>query len=142
MTRADYIASLCARLDQAVRVPFEPVSVGDWSPKVAECHQNADRWVEAHPDFAVVRGWVTYASFGELGCRLTAHSVVRRGDMLLDITPLEDDAARRGMHFLTHDGSEELFSAVKAGSIFIDCLTCEADALDNWSPEMPDDEDE
>jgi hypothetical protein len=74
---------------------------------------------------------------------LTAHSVVRGSDgPLLDITPLEDEAARLGMHFLAHDGSEELFSAAKAAGISIDCLAYEADALDMWCPEMPDDGDE
>jgi hypothetical protein len=121
MTRDEYAATICARLDEAVRVPFLPNPLGD----VAECHANVDAWVASHSDYEAVRGWVTCVSFGELGARLTAHSVVRSPDgRLHDITPLIDEAVRAGMHFVEHHGSDELFFEAKAVSVFIDCVTC------------------
>ena len=122
MTRDEYAASVCARLDQAVAVPFQPVAIA----KIADCHMNADAWVAANPNYQTVRGWVKCASFGDLGARLTAHSVVRTPEgKLLDITPLADESLRGGMHFIEHEGSERLFFAAKEGSVFIDCLTCQ-----------------
>ncbi len=89
MNRADYEADICGRLDQAERVPFKPVFIGDWRPQVAQCHENVDAWVKGNLGAVAVRGWVTYASFGELGIGLTAHSVVQDSDgRLFDITPL------------------------------------------------------
>lgn len=123
MTRADYEKSVCARLDQAIPVPFKAVSTGDWSPKVAECHQNADTWVRANPGCQAVRGWVTYASFGGSGVGLTAHSIVRGQDgALIDITPLENENVRAGMHFIEHEGDPAIFDQMRAVGINIHCL--------------------
>jgi hypothetical protein len=77
MTRTEYEKTVCDRLAQAVRVPYRMVTFANGStPVPSACHQNADRWVEENPGFAVVRGWVTYADFG-LSIGLTGHSVVR-----------------------------------------------------------------
>jgi hypothetical protein len=123
MTRAEYELAVCARLDQAVRVPFRQVSFADWSPKVAECHQNADTWVAANPEFEAVRGWVIYASFGGDSVGLTAHSIVRdQSGALFDITPLGDEGARDGMRFVEHEGDPAIFEKMKATGINIDCL--------------------
>jgi hypothetical protein len=144
MTRTEYQTSICARLDRAVRVPFKPVSIGDWSPQIADCHQNADTWARAKPDYEAVRGWVSYASFGGGSIGLTAHSVVRHENgALIDITPLCDESVRRGMAFIEHEGDPALFDAMKAGGINIDCLDfAEPGPGDEWLPGMQDESDE
>src|SRR5882672_334123 len=88
LTRPAYEASVCHRLCQAERVPFQEVSLPDWRPSFDDCHGNVNRWVEANRGTTAVRGSVTYADFG-LATGLTAHSVVRGADgQLFDITPL------------------------------------------------------
>lgn len=90
------------------------------APKVAECHQNADAWVSVHPEFKVVRGWVTYASFGGDSVAFMAHSVVRdQSGRLFDITPLLNETVRTGMRFVEHEGDPDMFIAMKALGIFI-----------------------
>lgn len=119
--RSDYEASICQRLDQAVHVPFHQVSVPDWSPKVADCHANVDKWVQAHPECTAIRGWVTYADFG-VAIGLTAHSVVRNIDgRLIDITPLGNEDCRLGMRFIPHLGEDRDFFALKELGIYINC---------------------
>jgi hypothetical protein len=82
--------------------------------------------VQANTGSAVVRGWVTYASFGDAGFGLTAHSVVRDPDgSLFDITPLLDDSLRQGMQFIEHDGDLASFDKMKAHGIQIHCLSFE-----------------
>lgn len=123
MTRAEYEASLCARREDAAVVPFLKVAFDGWSPKVGCCHQNADMWVRANPEFEVVRGWVTYASFGGDSFGLTAHSIVRdRSGALFDITPLDDEGLRASMHFILHEGDPTIFFEMKALGINICCL--------------------
>jgi hypothetical protein len=121
-TRAEYESAVCARVDQAVRVPFRKVLLADWSPKVAECHQNADIWVAVNPAFEAVRGWVIYASFGGDSVGLTAHSIVRdQSGALFDITPLGSEYARNGMRFVEHEGDPAIFEKMKAMGINIHC---------------------
>jgi hypothetical protein len=123
LTRGDYEVSICTRRREAVPVLFRPVLLADWCPKVAECHLNVDRWVEANPGDTAVRGWVTYASFGH-AIGLTAHSVVRGKDgQLFDITPLENgnEYLRAGMRFIPHIGDEQAFSAMRELDIYINC---------------------
>lgn len=62
----------------AVRVPFRGVSIGDWTPSVAHCHDNVDRWVRHHPSAKAVRGWAWQGGDGVYSTVL-AHSVVRKG---------------------------------------------------------------
>jgi len=122
MDRARYEADICNRLRQSDRIPFLTVSIGDWEPKVGECHQNVDTWVKARPDCMAVRGWVTYACFGDNSTGLTAHSVVQFADgELLDITPLEREGLRGGMRFVRHLGDEESFTVEKHRNLFISC---------------------
>ena len=153
MTRQDYAASICSRLDQAVRVPFQTVAIADWSPKVAECHENVDRWVREHPGYQAVRGWVTYRPLPGGGVQLTAHSVLRGPNgALLDITPLGNEAARCGMSFVEHTGEDGVFFEIEAVGIFLDCPGYQSEADDSGLPypeilepgfsEMLDDEDE
>jgi len=115
VTRDEYAADVCTRLDQAADIPFQPVAIGGWEPQRGKCHENVDFWVKANPGSIAVRGWVT-------GNRLTAHSVVQGVDgKLLDITPLCDERERLGMHFVRHVGDEQVFWAAKELSVFIDC---------------------
>jgi hypothetical protein len=120
-SRIEYESSICSRLHQAVHVPFRHVSLPDWSPVVADCHANVDRWVEAHSEYEPVRGWVTYASFG-IATGLTAHSVVCGPDgQLFDITPLGNEDYRQSMRFVAHIGDDTSFTAMKAADLFIKC---------------------
>lgn len=102
-------------------MPFRQVSLGDWRPKVGDCHANVNIWVKANPGTTAVRGWVTYASFG-IAIGLTAHSVVRDTDpRLIDITPLENEHNRSSMRFVPHLGDEDVFFAVLKMDICINC---------------------
>lgn len=126
MDRNAYIAKICSRFGLRTHVPFRRVSIGDWRPSVACCHDNVTKWVAAHPDAKAVRGWVTLYGDGFSGMFLTAHSVVEQSDgELYDITPLEDEdhhqADRLGMLFIKHVGDERLFFAFKAGGHTINC---------------------
>jgi hypothetical protein len=46
-------------------------------PLQTECHPNVDKWVEQDTGATAVRGWVTYADFGD-AIVVIAHSVVKQ----------------------------------------------------------------
>jgi hypothetical protein len=121
----NYRRSICNALKSSVQVPYVAVSLEDWRPSVARCHENADRWVRANPGQTSVRGWVTVGTDGGTRMLLTHHSVVRGEDgSLFDITPLETEAIRAGMRFVPHDGSESDFFWFKdLFQPFLDCDT-------------------
>jgi hypothetical protein len=128
VNRADYEADICSRLHEARVIPFRKVAMSGGLPAVANCHSNVDAWVKAHPDCKAVRGWVTYASFGDQGLGLTAHSIVQDADsQLFDITPLGDERVRPSMHFARHMGDDESFSIQRLQNLFITC-SCSGDA--------------
>ncbi|HEY6252367.1 MAG TPA: hypothetical protein VI685_20625 [Candidatus Angelobacter sp.] len=128
LTRVDYEASVCARLSEADHVPLKFVSLGDWQPEVGDCHRNVDRWVEANPGAAGVRGWVAHVSYGT-AIGLTAHSVVRGQDgQLFDITPLKNEYYRKTMRFIPHIGDDETFFAMVKMGIEIRC-PCELNLM-------------
>jgi hypothetical protein len=134
MTRDEYVATVCVRLDQAVAVPFRPVSLENWFPRTRECHENADILARALPELTPVRGWVTNGSYGPLGVSLAAHSVLRTADgTLIDVTPLADESLRGSMHFIEHEGAERLFREAKKLSNFIDCWNCTTQETSEWS---------
>ncbi len=68
------------------------------------CHANAEKWIAAHPEYEVVRGWLLWPQAGPPYMR-HAHSVVSGPTGLEDVTPLRDS----GLHFLKHEGSEQTF---------------------------------
>jgi len=120
-SRSDYEASICQRLGEALRVPFRHVSLPGWSPEVADCHANVDKWVQVHPECTATREWVTYADLG-VAIGLTAHSVVRNIDgHLFDITPLGNEDCRFGMRFIPYLGEDRDFFALKEVGIYINC---------------------
>ncbi len=41
----EYDADICRRGINPELVPFQKVSIGEWSPQTGQCHQNATRWV-------------------------------------------------------------------------------------------------
>jgi hypothetical protein len=135
--RRAYEEAICARLTEGEVVPFKEVSIGEWRPKVAECHGNVDTWVRSNPQTVAVRGWVTLYPIGELGIKLTAHSIVQAPDgTRFDITPLADEGAREGMRFVAHVADDQTFLEMKAINVF---LTCPPDlmldlAQQGWSP--------
>ena len=121
--RADYEASILARLDQAVRVPFREVSLNNWRPGHNDCHNNVDTCVAANPSCKAVRGWMI-----ESTCSLTAHSVVRDTDgQLFDITPFTDDRLRLG--FIEHEGDDAAFERMKAAGVQIFGPTIDSEEL-------------
>lgn len=127
----EYVASICARRADAVVVPFVEVSADGWSPEIAKCHLNVDRWVVLNPGCEAVRGWITYISYGPAGVQLTAHSVVRNPEgTLIDITPVYP-GAQRGGAFVEHQGDPAEFFAIIATSLDLRCpsLDPEADAV-------------
>jgi hypothetical protein len=130
-TRQEYEATICKGRDGAALVPFVEVTIGDWTPEIADCHNNVDRYVAARPGCEPIRGWICYASFGPDGEGFTAHSVMRndRGE-LFDITPVYPSAERGGV-FLPHRGDEALFLAMRTQCIHIKCPSLDpaADAL-------------
>lgn len=145
MDRDEYLRDICARSGRSVDVRFMPDAfIGDWKPKVGDCHANVDYWVRHHPDYAPVRGWLCYASFGPDSRGYTAHSVLRTpAGELVDITPVED---RNFVHrwFIEHLGDEAAFLEMRAG-IYIN-LSCQGDlpapqltpmlALQGYQPEL------
>ncbi|MGO4569331.1 hypothetical protein AB4Z52_30870 [Rhizobium sp. 2YAF20] len=124
MTRDEYERDVCARSGAAVDVPFKPdVFIGNWKPKVAECHANVDYWVAHHAGYAPVCGWLCYASFGPDSRGYTAHSVLRHPNGgLVDITPVED---RNFVHrwFIEHLGDDTTFLEMRKDTLIN--LTCQ-----------------
>jgi hypothetical protein len=143
MTREEYEADICARLDPTAEpVPFRPVTLDGWKPDVACCHRNVNRWVAAYPGTAAVRGWILHQSFDELGHGLTAHSIVRDVDgTLYDITPVLE-GAQRGGAFVEHQGDDTLFLAM-AEPNEIKCLRCSKEEMEAafWNMAPPTDDD-
>lgn len=126
--RAEYEAAICSRRVGAVIVPFREVSLDGWAPKIADCHNNVDRWVATNPRCEAVRGWITYISFGPVGVQLTAHSIVRdqNGD-LFDITPVFEGSPRGGA-FVEHPGDSIVFFVMKDSDIRCPSFDPAADA--------------
>ena len=123
MDRAEYEASILARLDQAVRVPFRENPFKDWCPKPNDCHNNVDAWVVADPSCTAVRGWLI-----ESTSSLTAHSVVRGVDgQLFDVTPFRDENLR--LPFIEHEGDDASFDQMKAAGGKILGWTVDPDEL-------------
>lgn len=116
VSRVDYEASICKRLEKAENVPFRSVSFPDWQPEIGDCHRNVDKWVEASRGASAVRGWIAHVCYGmEIG--LAAHSVVRGADgQLFDITPFGNEGVRKSTRFIAHIGDDTtFFSMVKMG---------------------------
>lgn len=130
-TPEEYTTSICVHRAAAVVVPFVEVSLDGWTPVVAACHANVDRWVADNPGCQATRGWISYMSFGPAGEQLTAHSVVRNPDgTLIDITPVYPGALRGGA-FVEHQGDPtEFFDMIEAFGHEMRCpsLDPEADA--------------
>ena len=127
-TPEEYATSICSTRADAAMIPFVEVALDGWTPQIADCHANVDRWVAANPGCEAVRGWVSYISFGPAGEELTAHSVVRNPDgALIDITPVWPGAPRGGA-FIEHGGDTALFFAMKVRNIHCPSLDPEADA--------------
>lgn len=124
MTRDEYETDVCSRRRDAEKIPYHAVGIGDWRPKVAECHANADAWVRANPRTKAIGGWVEYASFGEGTVALTAHSIVEDADgRRFDITPLyqENTSIPRYVQFVEHRGDDASFFAMKDQDHEIQC---------------------
>lgn len=77
-------------------------------PEAHRCHENVDRWVSEGRRRIAVRGWLV-SSWNEYGGVFDAHSVVKEGLSMFDITPL-----RASLKFISHRGSEENFLTLRA----------------------------
>ncbi|ARQ13147.1 hypothetical protein NXC12_PD00035 (plasmid) [Rhizobium etli] len=141
--RDDYERDICARSKSAVDVRYEPdASIGDWTPKVAECHANVDYWVNHRAGYAAVRGWLAHIGCGDLH-GYTAHSVLRdpHGE-LVDITPVED---RNLVHrrFIAHLGDDAAFLRMRTPKLEILCQrNCPAPAFELEWVNQPIDSDD
>lgn len=123
MDRAEYEATILARVGEGVRVPFRDVNIGEWKPLPNDCHNNVNTWVGARAGQTAVRGWLV-----ESVCSLTAHSVVRNQDgILYDITPFRDESLR--LNFIEHRGEEAIFNQMKALSVQIFGFVVDSDDL-------------
>jgi hypothetical protein len=85
-----------------------PTDLGHFRGERSKCHDNVDRWCQAHPNDLPVRGWL--ATDMVLGAMFERHSIINRSQTgLLDITPMSD---RTESIFLIHDGSQEEFNSL------------------------------
>ncbi|UCF24502.1 MAG: hypothetical protein JSV72_03250 [Ralstonia sp.] len=75
------------RLPLAQQVPpLNETAKADWNPVPADCHANADRWIERSPGCKRIRGWVIEGG-REYGAICHAHSVVQDASgQLWDVT--------------------------------------------------------
>jgi hypothetical protein len=124
MELAEYTGLIFAGLRTAVHAPYVPVSLGDWQPLIADCHNNVVRWVRGNAGDTAVRGWVNVGTDGGTGFFLTHHSVVRGKDgRLFDITPIESETTiRTTMRFIPHVGSDgEFFYFKDRFQPFLNC---------------------
>ncbi len=111
-TEFEYFSGLVSRYSDAVLVPGYEYA----DARAANCHDNAEVFVKAHPDHSVVRGWLLAGiAFTSGMYRIVAHSVVRRPGALglIDVTPLSA-SDRQCYRFLEHRGTEQEFLALKA----------------------------
>lgn len=137
LTRRHYEQQVCDGLVSAEVVPFREIVPEGWKPEIGNCHENVDRWVEANPECAAVRGWVVNASYGPAMVGVTAHSVVKGPDgHLFDITPVCDERVRPGMLFVPHSGDEASFKELRTGIGM--SFTCPPGLLDNMQPTSGD----
>lgn len=128
--RRVFETAICSRLIEAEIIPFKKVAIGEWQPKIAECHENVDTWVQTNPGASAVRGWVVFASYGGDAVGLTAHSVVRGpAGELFDITPIQNENDRHPLHFIAHLGDERSFLEMRKGVGI--SFTCPPDLMDN-----------
>lgn len=98
------------RRDQAIQLDYVTPCPDDWEPIPHHCHENADRWVDEHPAWRVVRGWLIVLDDG-VSALFDAHSVVRDPlGQLWDVT--QSEVSR----FVIHTGREDEFmKKVKSG---------------------------
>jgi hypothetical protein len=130
--RRQYEWQICARIKASQIIPFRNVSIGDWRPEIAKCHDNVARWIKSNPGHTAIHGWIVNASYGEDRVGVTAHTVVRDEDgSLFDITPVADERVRPGMAFVLHPGDDTSFYELRTGTGI--SYSCPPDILDNIS---------
>lgn len=107
---AEVANELYRRRDEAIFVRQEQVWVGDWTPDLARCHDNVDKWIAAHSGDKAVRGWLILDISGgaNFAFYFNAHSVVEQDHTLIDITPSEPPC-----RFLRHIGTDADFERFK-----------------------------
>jgi hypothetical protein len=113
------VDSVRARLGEQERlVRKTAVRIGDWRPKVHECHDNVAYWVARNPKHKHVFGFVLFDLRALTGCiRISAHSAVEdENGVLCDITPHEASA---DYPFIRNTGSMDDF-AILATAGFVD----------------------
>jgi hypothetical protein len=74
---------------------------------------NVDGWIATNPESKAVCGWLFWPPDETGRCTFMAHSVVDESGELVDITPIDPNTSRTGLLFLTHLGTEAMFSTMK-----------------------------
>lgn len=119
ITYTDLANELLRRLKngQVQRVEHaSPSQIEEGHSEYWKCHDNVNRWCQAHPEHRPARGWLVTRTEG--GAFFDRHSVVDRGSAgLLDVTLLRD---RSYSDFLMHCGDQEEFDALPNQVIAVD----------------------
>lgn len=108
---SEMATQLASSIDLAEEIDFVDPCPDDWFPVRAQCHANAQAWVDRYPSWSVVRGWLHISGDAECGALFDAHSVVRDpGNRLWDVTQ------RDCRWFIVFTGDEAQFlAAVRDG---------------------------
>ena len=85
-----YAEFLYKNLSRAIIPPFKSVTIYGKTPKVRECHINAQNFVAENPDYSIVYGWLCRDASNPYQFLFLAHSLVKdRDGNLLEITPMQ-----------------------------------------------------
>ena len=103
----DLTTRLAEAAKHAKAIPFLEVMLPTGSPQENKCHENVEVWVQNHPEYSIVRGWLIVSS------TIAKHSVTAAPDgVLFDITPL-----RYRYKFFSHPGSEQEYQVLLSGGL-------------------------
>jgi hypothetical protein len=93
--------------DECMLVLATDAQLEGFTPRIADCHGNAEAWVKIHPTHTVERGFLVVNDFFFI-----KHSVIRAGSVLWDITPRPSNESVNLLAFIPLDGGdEELFKS-------------------------------
>lgn len=104
-----YAKSLYERRTEGIILKCADVSIGEWNPKLNQCHDNVTIWCEHEPSHQSVRGWL-YLDL--LGIFLAHSAICTPNGELYDITPLN---ATQQYPFIIAKESEAEYAALVEG---------------------------
>lgn len=84
-----YARGLFEKRGEGVIVQLAEARIGDWQPRINDCHANVSIWALSQPGYLAVRGWLFFDyAYALPFVQFLAHSVVRTPEgALIDITP-------------------------------------------------------